>query len=236
MRRTGLGVGAAIVAVMLLAGAAAAEGESTVRVTGQATIAVEPDVATLRLSVVSQDESSQRAAEENATRTQAVFAGLRKLLGKEVNLHTQGFSLQPQYDHSQPQSDAGPVLRGYRVSNSVVLRLEDLDQVGAAVDAAIAAGANRIESLVFGLKDDRGARSRALADATRRAREKADTVADALGTELLRVVSVEEGGGMQLRPVYADAMRMEAGTPVEAGSVDVSASVVLVAELSELRE
>lgn len=233
MSRRGLRVGATTAAVLLLACAATAEGEGTVRVTGQASIAVEPDVATLRLSVVSHDKSSQRAAEENAARTQAVFAGLRKLLGEAVDLHTQGFSLQPQYDHRQPQSDDGPVLRGYRVSNSVVLRLEKLDRVGAAVDAAIAAGANQVESLVFGLKDDRDARTRALADATRRAQQKADTVARALGTEVLRVVSVEEGGGGPPRPVYAAEMRMAAATPVEAGSVDVSASVVLIAELRE---
>ena len=128
--------------------------------------------------------------------------------------------------------DESPRIDGYRVANSVVVRTGELDRVGEVVDAAIAAGANEVQALQFGLRDDGPVRLRALAEATRRARATADVVAEALGREVARVVSVDEGGAAS--PFPGKTMRFaEASTPIEVGDVDVHASVVLEAELRE---
>jgi uncharacterized protein YggE len=233
MRRFGSAglASAALVTLLSLPGVAVADATS-VRVSGEATLSAPPDVATLRLGVVTEHASSQRSVEANAEQTQAVIGALRKLVGDAADLRTEGFSLQPQYDRGK--SNAEPTLRSYRTSNTVALRLAQLDRIGAAIDAAVGAGANQVQSLSFGLKDDRELRARALAEATRRARTKADVVAEALGRKISRVVSVEEGGAVHVPRPYEGVRMMEAAaTPIEVGDVEVRASVVLAAELKD---
>jgi uncharacterized protein YggE len=219
MRRFGSAglASAALVTLLSLPGVAVADATS-VRVSGEATLSAPPDVATLRLGVVTEHASSQRSVEANAEQTQAVIGALRKLVGDAADLRTEGFSLQPQYDRGK--SNAEPTLRSYRTSNTVALRLAQLDRIGAAIDAAVGAGANQVQSLSFGLKDDRELRARALAEA--------------LGLKIRRVVSVEEVGAFHVPRPYEGVRMMEAAaTPIEVGDVEVRASVVLAAELKD---
>ncbi len=71
-----------------------------------------------------------------------------------------------------------------------------------------------------------------LIDAARQARAKADALADALGLEIARVLSVVEGSPAVVRPYAPRAAMMQAEaaaptTPVEPGSDEVRASVTL---------
>jgi uncharacterized protein YggE len=121
------------------------------------------------------------------------------------------------------------VLRGYTVTNVVEVKTSDLAQVGNVIDTAIRAGANRVNSLTFGLKDDRQARNDALRIAAQNARAKAEVLAAGANVRLGGVLSVQEG--YAVTPIaYGDArttLGAAAATPVEPGSVDVRATVTL---------
>ena len=226
-----------LLAAVLLAGPAAGEpkptldGPSTVRVDAEGQVAAVPDIASLTVRVVTDDPRSAKAAEDNAKTTRAVLSALRRTMGHDVQLKTTGYSVTPRFEPFKPNT--ARKLIGYQVRNSVVLRTDDLEGIGRAIDAATAAGANEIDSLRFELRDDFALRLQALAEATRRARAKADAIAEALGTKVSRVIAVEESSGFA-RPLRMEArMTAAAATPVEVGDLEVRARVSMEVALQD---
>lgn len=204
-------------------------------VTGDSTIQAQPDTAIVNVAVVTQSKRALDAQQENATKSDAVVRALKSAAGAGAEVKTSGYNLQPQYAYNQNQP---PTITGYQASNSVTVTLSDLTKVGAVIDAAAQAGANNVQGIAFTLRNDLQAKQHALAEATREAVSKAQTVAQALGGRLSRVVEVQEGGAV-VRPIYeaADAIRTMSAqaaarpTPVEVGSLDITSQVQLVAEI-----
>lgn len=213
--------------------AADAAGPPTIRVTGEASISAPPDRASVQVSVVTEAKTARDAAEANAEKSDAVLAAVRKIAGKKAEIGTVGYTLSPQYAYEEGQA---PRITGYRAANAVRVKTPDLSGIGEVIDAAMRAGANEIERLEFLLEEDAEVRARALRRAVADARGEADVVAQALGTKVRRVRSVEVHGGGAPPPVpmHAEAMVMSArSTPIEAGPTQVEARVGLVVELGE---
>lgn len=201
-----------------------------VKASGEATVNVAPDQATVDIGVVTQAATAQVAAAQNGARLQSALDQLRNLLGKGADLKTVGYSLNPNY---QTPKNGGPAtISGYTASNTIELTLTDFSQVGKAIDAATQNGANRIQQLQYGLKNQRTAQAQALRLATERARANAEAMAEALGLRLGKVVQVEQAtGGVPVRPMM-EFSRLQAATPVETPqSVSVNASVTLTVAL-----
>jgi uncharacterized protein len=118
-------------------------------------------------------------------------------------------------------------------ANVVRVTLDDLAQVGKVIDTATGSGANRIQSLQFTLKNRQTVEAQALTEAARNARRKADTLAAALGVNVLRIISVSESSPVVV-PVreVAYARAETVTTPIEAGTIEVRATVSLVVEIS----
>lgn len=201
----------------------------TIRVDAEGRIEAEPDLVSLNVSVVSEAPESAAAVEANATTTDAVLAALRRVTGDEAEIKTTGYSVTPRFDQFEPSTPRKLV--GYRVRNSVVVVSSDLQGIGQAIDAAVGAGANDIDSLTFQLRDDFDLRLQALAEATRRARAKADAIAKALGTRVARVVAVESSGGFPSPLRVQNRFAAQAKTPVAVGGLDVTARVSMQVEL-----
>jgi len=203
----------------------------TVSGTGEARVA--PDEATVRLGVVGQAPTA-RAAQEQVNRTaNAALEAIGKLGIKAEDIQTSGLSLSPLYSQGRPGAEEqAPRITGYQANNTVTIRIEDLSQVGPVIDAGLGAGANSLEGVVFGLRNDRAARAAALTDAVREARAKAEALAQALKVQLVGIVEVTEGGISVSPPPYPKYGRvamaeMASETPVSAGQVGVEASVTI---------
>ena len=236
--RIGLAAGLALLALPLAAQedpAALAQPSPVVpvlSVQGTGDVKADPDEATVRLGVFAQQKTA-RAAQDQVNRTaQAILAAIRRLGVKAEQIQTSELSLGPYY--AQEQNDRGePRIAGYNASNVVQVTLDKLDQVGPVVDAGLAAGANRLEGVSFGLRDDGAARSAALAAAVGQARTKAEALARALRVRLVEVVEATEGGVSVFQPQpFARGMAMAAeamvaDTPVSAGQLSIQGSVTL---------
>jgi len=97
-------------------------------------------------------------------------------------------------------------------------------------------GANRIQGIQFTLRDQDGVRAQALREAALKARAEADVLAAALGLRVLRVLTVEENSPHVMPIRFDGAARTMvtsavATTPVESGTLDVSAQVTLSVEV-----
>jgi hypothetical protein len=199
-------------------------------VSGDGEARVAPDEATVRLGMQAQAPTA-RAAQEQVNRTaNAILDAVRKLGVAADQIQTQDLNLNPVYAQNRPGDEGEPRIAGYQASNVVSVRLQKLDLTGPVIDAGLAAGANRLDGVIFGLRDDRAARSEALTAAVAAARAKAQTLARALNVRLVQIVEVAEGN-LQVapQPIFKGRVAMEAmavsDTPVSAGQVGVSATV-----------
>lgn len=215
---------------------------SSIRVTGDAHIAARPDRVEIDIGVLTQAPLSHDAAAANARALDAVLGAIRAAAGPAAQLRTLSYSLNPNYQYhasglsSAAGGGAEPTLTGYTALNVVAVTLDDLTRMGDVIDAATHAGANRVQGIQFTLRDPDAARTEALREAPVRARAEADTLAAALSLKVLRVLTVEESSP-RLVPLRARiAARSasgsaEAATPVEAGTLEVTADVTLTVEV-----
>jgi uncharacterized protein YggE len=202
----------------------------TVSGSGQARVA--PDEATVRLGVLAQAPTAREAQDKVNRAANAVLDAIRKLGVMPERIQTSGLSLGPQYAQGRPDSQEGPRITGYQASNTVTILLDDLAKVGPVIDAGLGAGANNLDGVEFGLRNDGAARAEALTGAVRSARTKADALARALKVRLVEILEVAEGNvsiSPPPMPFRGRAMAMDAmaATPVSAGEVGVEASVTI---------
>ncbi len=210
--------------------AAEAPEPPTLSVTGTAEVRVQPDLATVRLGVQSQAQDARSAQEETNRLMQRVIQQVRQTGIPQEQIQTAQLQLEPVYAPRRPQeATTPPQVVAYRATNTVVVRIEELNRVGRVIDAGISAGANNVEGIQFGLRDDLAVRTRALAEATREARVKADAIAGGLGVRIRGIRQAQEGGAI-VRPLLQRgfaAESLQASTPVAPGQVTVSASVTV---------
>lgn len=205
-------------------------------VTGDALVQAQPDTAVVTVAVTTQGSTALAAQTENARLSDAVVRAVKAAAGAQGEVKTSGYNLQPQYAYKEGQP---PTIRAYEARNSVTVTLSELTKVGTVIDAASNAGATNVDSLAFTLRQDKAARAQALADATREALAKAQTLAQALGGRVIRIIEVQETTAGRPMPLYkTDAvatrgmMAQSVATPVEVGALDIRAQVQLVAEIS----
>ena len=212
--------------------AAADKNLATISVTGNAKIAITPNVAYLNLGVTTTGADVESTRTENESIMRRTIDGLIAQGVDRKMITTSQFSLQPLYNNEG--RDTVQRLSGYRLQNNVTVAIEELSSVGTVIDAAFRTGANQFNGLRFGLKNDSSLREELLRKAVQDGRHKAQIIADALGVTLGYPLSVSEAGGYV--PMQADSyqmMKTATGAPIEAGMQTVSLNVNLVFNIAE---
>jgi uncharacterized protein YggE len=212
----------------------------TIVVYGTATRHVAPNQANIVIAVVTQNKDALVAQQDNARRSAAVIEAVKGIGDAQMEVSTGEYLIEVQnrVEGNIRTTD----ITGYKVTNSVAVKLRDLSKVGGVIDRAAQAGANSVSSVSFGLDDDSAVRREVLTAATADALARAQAVARGLngvGAPLhLKPVDVREAGlEFNPLPMAADrAMtfaRAAAAPPtnIESGKLDVSATVYLRAEL-----
>ncbi len=187
-----------------------------------------PDLATLNLAIETHAATAEEAASRNGALAEKIIDALKAKLDGKGKISTGGYSLNPEYDQRPGREQ--PKIVGYTAQNSITAETGALDLLGALIDAAIAAGANRVNYLNFALKDDSKVRSEAITIATRDAKAQADALADALGVKLGKVVKATTIEAARPIPMQRMGLAMAAErvtTPVEPGEVTVPVTVSL---------
>jgi uncharacterized protein YggE len=201
---------------------------SFIEVSGTASVSVPADLARVAFAVESRAVTAADAAAENADLMDAVLRNVRSGSFRGLELETFGYSLRPEYAFRE---DRSRVIEAYTALNNVRATVSDPDAVGGVIDAAIAAGANRITSISFEASDTEAARSEALAAAVRHARDQARVIAESLGHSLGVALEVRGGADNPFpRPMEMDVMMMRseaAPTPIEPGERTVTANVTV---------
>lgn len=206
---------------------------SSIRVTGASTVTANPDRAHVDVGVVTEDPESQKAVSQNARTFNAVMVALRKAFGPRADIKALSYSLNPDYQYGS--SGGTPTIRGYTATNVVRVTIDDLARLGDVIDTATRAGANRVPSIQFALRDEESVRTQALREAALNARAEADSLAAALGLKVNRILTVEENGPVMVpmrQVAFARAAESSAATQIQPGGIEVNANVTLTVEVS----
>ena len=200
----------------------------TIQATGNGIIHVTPDQAQMVVSVITQGATAQEAGQQNATLTDAVITALKSVIGNTGTVQTIGYSVTPRYS---PPPNTSTIV-GYTATNTVQVTTTNLSVLGSLIDTANQAGASVVGGLSFGLQDPEPAKQQALTKAAQIAQQHASAIAAGFGRKAGAVVSAQEGA------TYAPVVVGDAGvsaaappTPVQTGTVTVSATVYLTVQI-----
>ncbi len=213
----------------------------TIQVAGEGKVYVVPDVVEVSFSVVTENEDSEEALNENNKRTTSLVNYLKKEGVEEKNIQTTGFNVSPLHEWIEDDSSRGSRMEtySYQVRNSVYVVIEDVEKSSTIIDGAIRAGATETGSLNFTVKDEDEYKAQARELAIQEARERAEKTATSLGVRLGRVVSFSEQGDYAVPYMMRDSMMMskemdESGmgeVPIEVGEDEIIINVVIGYEI-----
>jgi uncharacterized protein YggE len=197
----------------------------TIQANGTATIRVSPDQAQLNVSVVTQGATADEAGQQNASLANTVINALKGVLGTTGTIQTVSYSIYPRYNQT------ATTIAGYTATNTVQVTTSDLSIVGKLIDAANQAGAGSISGPTLGLQDPEPARQQALSKASQQALAHATAIATGLARKVGTTVSAQEMSSYAPVVVDAAAPAAASSTPIQTGTVTVTANVVVTVQL-----
>jgi uncharacterized protein len=196
---------------------AADEPRAGITVTGVGRVDAVPDEAAFSLGITTKGQTARAALTANSERMEQLIAALKAAGVAERDIQTQDVSVGPSYgDDGRAQS--------FAATNTVSVRIRDVDRAGAVLDAASRAGANNVFGPSLTRSNREELEEKALEDAVANARRRAAVLARAAGAEVGRVTAISET--QQPGPEVWRAMDTAvADAPIEKGTQEIQATV-----------
>ena len=114
---------------------------------------IEPDTASITFAVENTASEAQKAALENNELSNKIIKALKLTADAKTDIiKTSNFAVRPVYG-TTPSGKR--TIKNYTAVNSVYVETKDIKKAAKFIDAAIAAGANRTENLVYSLQNER---------------------------------------------------------------------------------
>lgn len=196
-------------------------------VAGEGEVLAKPDIGNFSFSVRAEGEDAAVAQERSAEAINAILAYLKDNGVEEKDIKTQYYNLNPKYRYEEricvsigycPPGER--VIDGYEVTQSVSVKVRNLDDAGKLISGVGDLGATNISGLNFTIDDtdvlEQEAREAAIADA----KEKAERLAADLGMKVGDIVAFyDDHGGYYPEPYMARAVSMDMAYEEEAITV-----------------
>ena len=207
-----------------------------ISVSGEGLVEATPDRATISVGVVTRAKNPSEVQSENAKAASSVINSIVALGIERKNISTGNYNFNAAYRH---MDNGKRVLECYEASNSVTIIVDDLNLVGKIIDSALSHGANRVDSLNFGLRDKNLYQDEALRLAVLDARRKAELVARTLGKNIVGVRNVSINSNHVSAPrnykmtaAMAEDAAIGIETPIESGTLQCVANVHVEFEIN----
>ena len=197
---------------------------------GEAVIKRAPDQAWVGIAAETRASAPADAQRTAAEAMKAVQTALSKAGLPGDAIRTTGYSLQPDMEYVNGRGR----VRGYIVRNQIEVRVDDLQKLGAVLDAAGGSGATSMSGLRFDLKERGAAEREALTLAVREAMARARALAAGGAVVLGPVLKIEDAGDVR-QPMPYMTMRAEGGapaqTPIVPGELEIRAQVTVTVKI-----
>jgi uncharacterized protein YggE len=205
----------------------------SITVTGTSEVTAKSDMATINVSVETSSPNVKAAARENANTMTAVRNAVIAAGADASKIETQNYNIYPQQTYD---SKGNAKVKEYRCTNSMKVVVDQLSRTGNVMDAAVEAGANRIDSVDFSVAHPEVYKDEALKKATEDAYRKAKIIASALGRSVVNVISASDDNvnvvPYRMMNVKLAAARVEdSTTPIDPGESKMQGRVTVVFEI-----
>jgi len=208
----------------------------TVAIEGQGKVSGKPDVAVINLGVQSEAVTVKAAQDDNTKKMNNIIKSVKDSGVKDEDIQTTNYNIYPKYSYEQYKGISNIV--GYTVSQSVTVKVRELDKTGAILSKAGELGANTVGGVQFTIDNPETIKAEARQKAIDNAKTKAEELFKKLGVAPGRIVSFSEyapGYGGAVYYAKEAAMGMGGGdasvSSIESGSLDVIVNVNLVFEI-----
>ena len=208
----------------------------SITVSGTGFAEIEPDRATLRMSIVAREPTLSAAQKAAADVAKKVLKMTDRMDIDRDQVDTTGASVRPDYRWNREKEEQE--LRGYIAERQIAVNIEDLEKLGAVVEGAVSAGVNQVSPPQLDSSKRRETYRRALQAAAEDAKASASRLAVTLGARLGQVISISSGANSPRPPVPQPVARMmtaesDAAETYNAADLSFNASVTVVFELTE---
>ncbi|CAM3161751.1 SIMPL domain-containing protein [Filibacter tadaridae] len=192
-------------------------------VNGTGNFEVEPTIAQIQFEVRTENKDLSRAQQENAYVMNQVIESLLGLGISREDIKTSSYNIFPQYDYVEGKQ----LFRGYQVSNTITVKIRNIEQVGNVIDVAVQNGVNSVSSIQFMIENEELYYRQALSLALKDASAKAQTIAETMQIQFdpIPIKIVEEGSGGPIAFQSFAAKETSVSTPIEPGQITISATV-----------
>jgi uncharacterized protein len=150
-----------------------------------------PDQATVTLGVTTRSDTAAAAISENTTNMDGLVRALRRAGVAAPDIQTARVTLYPRY---ADEDDERETIIGYQASNTVRVRVRQVQNTGRVIEAAIEAGGNTLNGVTFAHQNPQAQLDLARRAALTEARRLAEVYANELGVETVHMISVTEAG------------------------------------------
>ena len=199
-------------------------------VNGEGKVTVTPDLAILSLGIESQEATVVEAQAKASEAMEKVIQALKDQGIEEKDIQTQYFNISQVTNWKMEKEE----VTGYRVTNTVTVKVRDLQKVGPVIGAVVEAAGDltRVSGLNFTVEEPAPYYIEARELAMTHAAAKAGELAEQMGIELGKVTYITENSnnyGIYYRNyMMADsAVAVPAATvpPISIGELEITATV-----------
>ncbi|MGW1759420.1 SIMPL domain-containing protein [Streptomyces mirabilis] len=155
---------------------------------GAGSVRAEPQLVRVKLAVDVLEPSPDKAFQEAGSAVSRLRETLRGHGIPDASVSGSKLSLQSEYDGY----GTGRKFLGYRCQASYVIEIETIDDLQRLIVDAVDAGANRVDDVVFDVRDKPALRDEARRRAVDAARRKAEVYAEAAGVPLGTVLHIQD--------------------------------------------
>lgn len=219
------------VTLLLLATLLLTASARTINVVGEGSASATPDLATIDAGVTTTAKTAVAALSENNRKFTRVVAVLKEQGIADIDVQTSSFDV-----FQDTRGRGANRTRVYTVSNSISIKVRDVDAVGGVLDALVRAGSNDINGVTFGLEDSQMTKDKARRLAVADAKRKAMLYAESAGVELGKVLAISETAIQSPREnAFAEtaAFSPTDDTFVSGGELDVQVKVFVLFDIAE---
>ena len=226
---------------------------NTITLSGHGEVTAVPDIANVYFSIRKTAKTGKEALASVAVIEKKALDFLKTKGVDEKDIKTENASVYPKYDYVRslcPQSEAGSasgmmydcggskqVLTGYEASESITVKVRNIDDAGAIMQGLGATGVSDLNGPNFAIDDEDNLKAEARKKAIDDAKQKAEVLAKDLGVSLGRIADFNEGGNyypvMYGKATMMDSAVSSAPAPAELpkGENTISSDVTITYEI-----
>lgn len=208
------------------------DNRGVISVSGNATENYQADTVTVTLSVITSAKTVKEATQENNKTAGNVISSIKKVINSSTDtIKTSMYSVYPEYIYDN--SKRTNVLTGYKAVNQVTVTSKQINNGSNIIDAAISAGANRVENIDFSKDRNTISCKSVIEKATANAKQNANYALQELGAKItgIKNINVNCDSNIEPRPMRTylglaeSAGAKAAPTPIEAGDTKIYSNV-----------